>query len=117
MIYGGSKYNQELKGGKFNSVLAELGRKGKLVKLPGSKVDKYASDLELRVPEAAFDDAHIVALVAISKCRVVCTRDKAALPYLKRRDLYPKGVKPPKIYQQSGNIKLCCEKHVVDACR
>jgi hypothetical protein len=116
MIYGGAKYNDELKGGKYTGVLAELSRMGKLVKIPAASVDRYAAELKVKVPEENFDDEHLVALVAISRCCVVCTWDKRAFPYLKRKDLYPKGVKPPKIYQWKANAVLCCKKYVVAAC-
>ena len=117
MIYGGAKYNTELRGGKYTGVLNELGRMGKLVKLPAASVDKYAAALKTKIPDADFDDEHIVALVALSKCCVVCTWDKRAFRYLKRKDIYPKGVKPPKIYQWKSNARLCCDDHVVTACR
>jgi hypothetical protein len=117
MIYGGKKYNKELKGGKFVRIVGELSRMGRLVKLRDPDVDQYAAELKIKVPASAFDDEHLVAIVAISKCCVVCTRDKKAFPYLKRKDLYPKGLKPPKIYQGKKNAKLCCVGHVVDACR
>jgi hypothetical protein len=117
MVYGGDKYSRELRGGKFIAVLSELGRKGRLVKIPSASVNKYAAQLKIKVPEAAFDDEHLVAIVAVSKCCVICTRDKKAFPYLKRRELYPKGVKPPKIYQYKSNAGLCSKSHVVEVCR
>ena len=117
MVYGGDKYNRELKGGKYVAIITELGRRGSLVKIPAGPVNRYASELKIKVPEPAFDDEHLVALVAISNCRVICTRDKRAFPYLKRRDLYPKGVKPPKIYQHKNNAPLCCKNHIVEVCR
>jgi len=117
MIYGGTKYNDELRGSLYRRMLAELARSNSLVKIPSDPVDKYAADLKVRVPDKAFDDEHIVALVAISKCCVVCTDDKKSLRYLKRLDLYPRGVNPPKIYKRKSHAKLCCNTHIVAVCQ
>ncbi len=116
MIYGGDKYKAELRVGLYTRILVELDRKGKLVQLPAAKVNKYEAELRLKVSHRDFDDPHILAMVAVSKCCVVCTDDKRSIPYLKRRDLYPVGVKPPKIYQSLRNANLCCEKHVISTC-
>ena len=80
-------------------------------------VDKTAAALKERVNDENFDDEHLVALVSVSKCRVVCTDDQRAYPYLKRGDLYPPGVKRPKIYRTARNADLCCAANVVDVCR
>ena len=98
-------------------ILAEFDRKGKLVKVTDSAVDKLAKELKHRVSDKDFDDEHIVALVIVTGCRVVCTDDKRAMPYLKRRDLYPKGSRPPKIYQGKEHAPLCRGEHIVPACR
>jgi hypothetical protein len=117
IIFGGSKYKHEIRGSKFLRILTEFERKGKLVRVSDAKVDRLARELKRRVPERAFNDEHLVALVSITRCCVVCTDDKAAVPYLKRRDLYPRGVKPPKIYRHKAHASLCRSEHIVSACR
>ena len=117
IVYGGSKYARELKQGRRAKFLAELSRRGKTVQMPTDKVDQTAGRLKKKVPEDAFDDEHIVALVIVSKCRIVCTGDGRSLPYLKRRDLYPTGVKRPKVYSSARNADLCCPRNVIDICR
>ena len=71
---------------------------GRLVRIPDDAVDALAAELKKRVPQKEFNDEHIVALVALSKCCVVCTDDKRAIQFLKRKD--PKGV-PPSKYNKS----------------
>jgi predicted nucleic acid-binding protein len=117
LIYGGDKYNSELKGSSYTRIFAELSRGGKLIRMPTGQVNTYAAQLKVMVRDRDFDDEHIVALVAISRCCVVCTDDKRSFSYLKRRDLYPAGMKPPKIYGSARNADLCCDKHIVDVCR
>jgi hypothetical protein len=105
-----------LSGSKARKVFVELNQKGKLVSVDNDKVDAWAQNLKKKVPDAAFDDEHIVALVGISKCCLVCSDDKRAYPYIKRLDLYPKGVKPPKIYASVRNAGLCCDQHITKIC-
>ena len=118
MIYGGKKYKSELaQMHRYGGILAELRRKGRLVEMPGSDVDAAAVKLKKKIPSKNFNDEHIVALVILSRCCIVCSNDRASYQFLQRRDLYPKGMKPPKIYNQSRHHKLCCDRHVVDVCR
>jgi predicted nucleic acid-binding protein len=118
MVLGGEKYARELRGSGFTKILAELSRRQRIVLVSNEAVDHYAAQLKIRVPDEDFDDEHIVALVAISRCCVICSDDKRSFPYVRRRDLYPKGVKPPKIFRYASHEKkLCCEKHIVPICR
>lgn len=121
MIYGGTKYNSELKNvTKVLNALAELSRQRRVVHLPKAIVDPIARALKRRFPEPEFNDEHIVALVIASRCQVVCTDDNVAISYLKRNDVfhgYP-GVGRPKIFRGHGShARLCCDDHVVEACR
>jgi hypothetical protein len=118
IVYGGTKYRRELKGMKrYFRLFGQFQRQGRVVILPNRPIDKYAAELKVKVPAKAFDDEHLVAIVAYSNCRVICTDDKTAYPYLKRQDLYPKHIKRPKIYNAPRHFKLCCEKNIVDICR
>src|SRR6266851_5620616 len=66
IIYGGTKYNTELRRlSRYFKILIELDKQGRVVKIPNEPVDEYAAKLKERIPDAAFDDEHIAALVAI----------------------------------------------------
>lgn len=118
LIYGGEKYKREVRPylKQFLGVLGELERKGRVVRLRDRDVDESAMVLKKKEPDPDFDDEHIVAMVGISKCCVVCTDDRRAVRFLRRRDLYPEGVKPPKIYRSERNAHLCSRKNVVGIC-
>jgi hypothetical protein len=109
LIYGGEKYAKEV---DFTSptylpLLVELERKGRMREICGHCVNRVSADLKRKIPDDPdFDDEHILALVIISKCRVVCTEEKRGLPFLKRSDLYPKGSRPPKIYGSKRNADI-----------
>jgi len=57
------------------------------------------------VDDKKFDDPHIVAILRLSGCGVVCTCDEKAIPFLKDKKLYGDG-KKPKIYSHEKNRKL-----------
>lgn len=115
-VYGGTKYATELTG-RNAGMLAQLERRGKTVRLDKAAVDKIAKALKKERPERDFDDEHLVAIVIVSGCRVVCTKDKRAHPYLKMDALYPKPAKKPKIFDSSKTAKLCCDKNMAPVCR
>lgn len=118
IIYGGTKYNTELLHlDRYFKIIIELKKQGRVIQVPSEPIDHYAKGLKLRIPDAAFNDPHIVALVALSRCRIVCTYDKELHPYLQQADLYPKGVKPPKIYSSASHVKLCCDKNIASICK
>jgi hypothetical protein len=118
IVYGGSKYKAELRRLKqYLGIILELYKQGRVVMIPDKPVDRYAKKIKLELADQEFNDEHLVAIVAISRCHIVCTDDKKAHPYLQRRSLYPKGVKPPKIYSSASHVKLCCDKNIVSICR
>jgi predicted nucleic acid-binding protein len=120
LVYGGTKYKKELDFRKkgYKRLILEIQRKGRLVSVNDAAVDKLAATVKAKVDDGDFDDEHLVAIVGVSKCCVVVSLDRRADPFFKRRDLYPDGVHPPKIYRNAKSKKLCgCEKHIAAICR
>ena len=121
MIYGGTRYNTELRHAtKVFGIVIELGKQRRTIKLANEKVDPIARALKRKFPERKFNDEHIVALVIASKCCVVCTDDDAAISYLKRPDVFSgyAGVDRPKIYKgHRSHAGLCCDQNIVKICR
>jgi hypothetical protein len=119
MIYGGTKYNRELRAiTDILGLVIELSKQRRTVQIPTATVDTIAAALKARFPERAFNDEHIVALVIASRCRVVCTDDTGAISYLRRTDVfqpYP-NVKRPSIYRGARNGRLCCDRYITDIC-
>ena len=118
LIFGGTKYKQEVdfKTSRCLRLLAEFERRGRLLSLDDSLVDKAAAVVKKKVADRDFNDEHIVALVIVSRCCVVCTDDLRSISFLKRGELYPAGLKAPKIYGGVRNANLCCSDHVVGLC-
>lgn len=117
VIYGGGKYKRELRRApKYLSILVELNRQGRVISLSDKEVDVIAEEVSSIVNRSDFDDEHLIAIVRVACCRVVCTDDKTAERYLKRSDLYPRGMKKPKIYKNVRQKTLCCKRYVVGKC-
>lgn len=116
MIYGGTKYLAELR--RVTTVLrliTELSRRGRVKILSRAGVDTIAQEVKEQVDDGNFDDEHLVAIVIVSRCHVVCTDDRRAMPYLKRKELYKDhDMKRPKIYQRKRTHEhLCCDENVI----
>jgi hypothetical protein len=116
MVLGGSKYMKELKSAvRYRPLIIELNKAGRTIRCDDGKVDEVAVSVKKQVSSPDFDDEHIVALVIVSRCRVVCTCDLRATPYLKCADLFRAyNVKRPKIYSSKRNENLCCNRNLID---
>ena len=117
VIFGGHKYVAELaKMQRYVRIVNELARAGKVVKLDNTEVDRIAAELKVKVPDPNFDDEHIIAIVIVSRCKLICSDDQRAYPYFRRKDLYPKGLRRPRIYRHHMHATLCCKQNIVSIC-
>ena len=120
MIYGGTKYNEELRRlTKILPLVVELAKQRKAIQIENPSVDAIAAQLKRKYPEDEFNDEHIVALVIASRCRVVCTNDNAAISYLRRPDVFAgSGASRPSIYRGLRvHQRLCCDRNIVAVCQ
>lgn len=116
MVLGGTKYAAELsKLHKYVRIVSELSRKGRVVTLKSSDVDaveKRVKDIE---PSVDFDDPHIVAIVVVSGCKVVCTLDSRSDRFLRDRRFY-EASRRPSIYRAASHAHLLRDSNIVGAC-
>ena len=112
-VFGGTKYNSELrKMTQYYDILKELKNTRQLIEINSQLIDDYAKQLKSICTDESFNDEHIVAILNVSGCKLVCTKDSEAVPYLKNRDFYD-DKKAPKIYSSSKNKKLLSKKNIV----
>ncbi|MDR0561677.1 MAG: hypothetical protein LBG73_03215 [Spirochaetaceae bacterium] len=105
-VYGGKKYKDEMRNMvKYLDLIDELKKAGKFVEINGRMIDEDAARLKNICTDVAFNDEHIVAILNISGCKLVCTKDTSAMPYIKRKDFYS-DKKRPQIYSgaRSKNV-------------
>lgn len=108
-VMGGTKYNRELQSVKsILNLLNELGKKGKIIRRSNTEVD--ADELRVKAIEPAndFDDPHIVALIRVSGCKLVCIRDRRSHRFLRASYLYDSPRDRPKLYTRAQNVGLLC---------
>ncbi len=118
MIYGGKTYKEELaKLTKFLPLLKELHTKRKLILLDDALVDQAEDCAKKKEDDKDFDDPHLVAIVVISRCQVVCSKDKRAYRFLKMKKFYPNKLKPPRIYSKRSNTNLLSKRYIVGECK
>lgn len=115
MIYGGTKYLLQLsRVRRVVRIVNELQRKGRVKIVSQSEVDAVAEKTRQKVDDHSFDDEHLVGIVIVSRCHVICTDDESAMPFLKRTDLYSDyGMKHPSIYNRSSHDHMCCDSNIV----
>jgi predicted nucleic acid-binding protein len=117
IIVGGTKFDEEIfeKISWFRKLFIILKDLNKVVIIDLKKVDAYQALVEKKRKHRDFDDPHLIALLATSNCRVLCTGDSRAFPFIRDRDLYPKRKTPPAIYSNEKNSNLLCNKILLDA--
>ena len=117
IVYGGEKYKQELsKLRKYLKLFSQLKKAGKAIEIDGDQVDQYQEELEEQVSHRDFDDPHLIAIIIVSRCRLIATAEKRAIPFFKDSKFYPSGVKKPKIYTGIRNVGLLTRRNVANIC-
>ena|SRR5690554_3908565 len=118
IVYGGKKYKSELKNAsKYIRIFRLLKEAKRAIEVCDDKVnraEKIASSLKVHKD---FDDPHLIAIATVSGCKIICTQEKRAIPFLKDPKLYPKGCTPPSLYTSSRNKDLLTAKYIADICK
>jgi len=118
LLYGGKKYKDEMRmAKKYLRFFASLDRAGKIIKLDDDKVNSHQIKVKELEDSKDFDDPHLIAIIIESKCQLICTNDKRAIPYIKNNKFYPKGIKCPKIYSSKRNHKLLSNYYISEICK
>lgn len=118
LVIGGSTYHNEIfiTSNWFTKIFRLLRQSGKVITIDYKKVDAQEKKLKTTLIHKNFDDPHILALLGISRCGIVCTGDDRSFPFIQNKQLYPKGVIPPAIYHRLGNKKLLCDSYISSCC-
>jgi rRNA-processing protein FCF1 len=112
-VYGGTKYKCELeKIPKYHKIINQLKNAGKFIEINAQMIDENARQLKIICSDTNFDDEHIIAILNISGCKLVCTKDIKAQEYIKRKDFYS-DKKVPRIYSKSKHKRLLRKKYII----
>ncbi|MDQ7959563.1 hypothetical protein [Flavobacterium lindanitolerans] len=115
VVYGGTKYKYELK--KYLSFFNELRRANKAVYIDDEKVDGAELTASKMIEDKDFDDQHIVGLLIVSKCKLICSHDKRAYPFFKHDLFFTPANKKPKIYSGKRNHDLLADRNIAEICQ
>lgn len=112
-VIGGEQYTQELSRiSGVLSVIVQLERMGKIIRTKKDVTDNEVVLVKTIKPVIDFDDPHLVALVRLTGCRVVCLRDRRAHRHLKDATLYRAPGARPKLYTCAKNKYLLSKRYV-----
>lgn len=114
MIYGGETYIKEIKLlKKYNNLLTQLKTARKVILFDGVLVDSKEKQIKsvlksrgISKTDVRYNDSHIVAILAVTKCRMLCTADKRSHLFIKDASFYDKSTDRPKIYSNQRHSPL-----------
>ena len=116
IVYGGTSYIYELtKMARYNRILKLLGDQNKTVVVEKTAVDHKQREIVLKLDNKC-NDPHLIAILAVSRCKLICSKDVQSYRFLKQSDLYPHGYTHPKIYSKRQHANLLCDANIADCC-
>lgn len=117
VLYGGTKYRDELRRTKYVKLFGQLKRARKAVQVDNQQIDQEQKRIEALVTDPDFDDPHLIAIICVSRCILICSKDKRSYPFLKDKRFYPKGYDRPKIYSNKRNSDLLVDVNIAEICQ
>lgn len=113
IIFGGEQYKRELPP-KYRKLFNEFTKASKAIEVNETQVNEKHKELMTKIEHRDFDDPHIVAIIIVSGCRLICSDDDRAFPFFKMKSLYPNHFTRPKIYSGISNKDLLCDNNISD---
>lgn len=116
VVYGGKKYFDEIDN-KYLDIFLQLRKAGKAVYVRDKDVDNEAKAISKIIQHKDFDDQHLVALLRVSGCKLICSKDKRAFPFFTHNIFFTPRSNRPKIYTCKSNQNLLSDKNIADICK
>jgi hypothetical protein len=117
-VIGGSKYRAELNAVRsILPFLTELEKRGKIVRKSDAEVDAEERKVKLIEPSSDFDDPHLVALIRLTGCKLICVRDTRSHKFLRATRLYRVAKERPHLYTRAKNANLLCNNNLSPCCK
>jgi len=113
IVFGGTKYFSEIT--KYLRFFQLLKTINKAIYVNNDLVDEHTLDVSRTIVHRNFDDQHLVGLLMASGCKLICTNDTTAIPFLQSRAFF-KSSNEPKIYHTKRNVKLLTPKYIAPCC-
>lgn len=114
-VYGGTKYENELKECRFyHKIFNLLKAMNKVIHFKDKKdrIDTITQNLKDKYGNKDFDDPHLPAIVQVTKCKLICSQDTRSMGYVRDSKMYPKGFEIPHYYTGSKDKDLLIERNI-----
>ena len=113
LVYGGTKYKKELKKmSRYLKLVRLLRDAHKAYEIDRSEVDKHARNITVMTRGTRCNDQHLIAILAVSGCMLLCSQDSRADEFVKDSRFYQN--KRPRIYRRAAQAKqLLSDKFIV----
>lgn len=113
-VFGGTKYKTELaRARRYLRLFLQLKIQGRAIEIRGDLVDAREAALVEMTRGSDCDDQHIIAILCVSKCLLLCSQDGRSYCFVKDKRNYPKKQKVPRIYSSHKNRDLLCDHNIV----
>lgn len=113
LVYGGSKYKNELRNCmKYMHFFNLLKTAKKAFPFDDGDIDRLQAKYEQIIVNPDFDDPHLPAIVLVSKCRLICSKDFRSVRFVTDPALYPKHFRVPQYYSGKKDIGLLTDDHI-----
>lgn len=107
LIFGGSKYMEELKRApRYTKLFNRLRDAGRAIRIRDQAVDVSCEKIERNLRKTDCDDTHIIALLATSNCGLLCSKDRRSFEFIKDTAHYHRDHVGVKIYSGKRNVGL-----------
>lgn len=113
-VIGGTKYLKE--NIAYLDVFEELKKWNKVKTINQQNVDQQEVWASTQIQDPDFDDQHLIALLRVSGCKLICSLDERAYPFFKHEIFFSPAAKRPKIYNQKGNATLFTDSNIAECC-
>lgn len=116
IVYGGTKYIHEIKS-KYLRLFVLYRDQRKAISISSLQVDAEEGLVAAKIQHQDFDDQHLVSLLRVSGCRLICSKDKRAFPFFTHKSFFNPAFKRPKIYSGKRNRQLLNDLNIADICK
>ncbi len=113
LIYGGSKYKEELKkASKYLKIIRLLKEVGKVKIGNDDNIDDLERKISSENTSKLFNDIHILAICLDTKCILICSEDTTSIPFITDPVYFKKGEKKPAFYTSKRNQNILDDKYI-----
>lgn len=117
VVFGGGNFIQELRKTPFLPFFNYLKDIGKAKRIdPQEEIDKKELEVKQYINDKDFDDPHLVALLIVSGCKLICSADERAYKYFQHNDFFKPSSKRPKIYNGKSSKSILANKNIANVC-